>query len=78
MIDASILRAAKGESKPVSAPKTRNPKNRVNRESSMGEFEIPKGQQKLKNKTTEELLQDFFGIINTEGNIPQSNKINIL
>ena len=44
----------------------------------MGEFEIPKGQQKLKNKTTEELLQDFFGIINTEGNIPQSNKINIL
>jgi len=49
---------AKKASKPRPAPK-----KAVDKELTQGEFELPKEMAKMQDKTTDELLENFFAII---------------
>lgn len=62
MIQRGIVSAAQKGVKLIKKPGA-TAKKSVDKELVQGEFELPKEMAKMKDKTTEELLENFFAII---------------
>ena len=62
MIQRGIVSAAQKGVKLIKKPGAAVKKS-VDKELVQGEFELPKEMAKMKDKTTEELLENFFAII---------------
>jgi hypothetical protein len=65
MIDPSIIKAARAGVKRVQRDQSRD------KELITGEFNVPIELSKLKNRTTESLLQEYSDIINEQSKLNQ-------
>lgn len=65
MIDPSIVKAAMAGVKRVQREQRRD------KELTLGEFEVPPALSKLKNRTTESLLQEYSDIMDAQAKLNQ-------